>query len=301
MRRALRFLILGLFIFLSGLSQALAASEESLPLWEYGAGVGFIRFEEYPASKKTRDLVLPFPTFQYRGEILRADDREGARANLFRSKYGSLQFGGGVLPEVNSENVDARQGMESIPWGIQIGPQWVYWPSEDVETKVGIYPAFLVNLERSRTNGSVTEAQVVWHIDDLLLQSGGFPGATHVEGRVAASVKAGSQDFLATYFEVPSAQATASRPSYDAKAGFLSYSLSYVQSIAVKKWNFYVGVSDAHYEISANRSSPLHVNDRNLSVFAGITYVLGESEARSIPENQTNGLINKIRDRSRGF
>jgi outer membrane scaffolding protein for murein synthesis (MipA/OmpV family) len=291
------------FIFTLFCSQALALEEENqaenLPLWEYGAGLGGIYFEKYPASDETKSWALPFPTFQYRGEIFRADDRDGTRAYLLRSQNWNLEFGGGGLPSARSSEIKAREGMDDIPWGLQMGPQLVTRLHPRVQFKIGIYQAIITpDVKFFKTSGLQTEAKLIYIIDDYLDE---YFKEGISKGRFTLTVDGGSKDFLSTYFEVPVKDATAERPAYDAREGLLSYEFSYFQSIKIKKWGFYGGGSRVQYDISANRTSPLHKSDVNYRAFVGITYVLGESERRMKPEAESEGALQKIQRRLQKF
>jgi outer membrane protein len=271
-----------------------ADTEENLPLWEYGIGVGTAYFEDYPASNEHRFWTLPFPTFQYRGKILRADDREGAKAYLVHKPTWSLEMGGGGIVALKSENNEARSGMDDIPWGIHLGPRFVTHLSENIEFKLGLYAAINTDFRFTKLNGATADMKLIWIIDEILddyFQIG------KSKGRFSFGVDTGSQDFLATYFEVSKNDARSDRPQYEARAGALSYEFSYLQAINIRPWGVYAGVTSVHYDISANRESPLHKSDRNLKGFVGITYVLGESVRRAIPESEAEGAIDKLKDK----
>lgn len=282
--------LLLMLIFLS--PQLLAAAEEQ-PLWDYGIGVGFVRFEQYPGSLQEREFLLPLPAFQYRGEMIRADDREGARAYLFKSSNGSIELGGGVIPGLDSDDNEARRGMDDLLWNLYLGPQFVIRPIWEIEFKVGIFQSFLSDLKVSKTGGRISEIQGIWHVDRYLEKTEAFFRAKRVQGRFGLSVKAADQEFLGTYYDVGVRDTTATRPTYQSQGGMLSWSFSYFQSVEVDKWNIYAGFSETHYDLASNTESPLHQSERNLGVFAGFSYTLGQSVRTSIPLEKTKGLLDR--------
>ena len=73
------------FLMFHSWSRAEDSVGDSEAYWDYGLGFGAVRFEHYPGSDQFSYLALPTPTFQYRGKILRADDREGAHLYLLKS------------------------------------------------------------------------------------------------------------------------------------------------------------------------------------------------------------------------
>lgn len=264
------------------------ASEEK-PLWEYGAGFGYVRFEHYPASNQYSHIALPFPTFQYRGEILRADDREGGRAYLFKKSAWSIEMSGGGFTPLDSRENRARQGMADLPFVLELGPQLVYDPDDaNWEVKFSFFQANSILGSFVKYNGGVLKSHYVYH----------WRRDEH-DGRLSLSAEVASQELSATYFEVSSAEATNERRAYDAKGGLMSMDLSYFHRYAMGKLSLYAGTTLSFYSVSVNRESPLHKSDVNVGYLVGLTYVLGESERKSVPENQTRGLINVYRDKFR--
>lgn len=260
---------------------------EDKPLWEYGVGFGYVRFEQYPAADQYSNVALPFPTFQYRGETLRADDREGARTFLFKQGPWSVELSGSGFPPLDSEANRARTGMEDVPLMFNLGPRLVYNPSDkNWEVKAGLFQAHLVDGIFIQKNGVIFDADLIYHFD-----------FGHSRGRISAGVKIASQELQASYFDVRPIDASVDRPAYAAKGGFLNSEASYFHSYSAGKFSLYLGFGVRDYANSVNRSSPLHKSNFNVSYLAGFTYMLGESERRSVPVEQTRGLINKYKAR----
>ena len=259
-----------------------AVQAEDEPLWEYGIGFGYIKYEQYPASNEFSELILPFPTFQYRGEILRADDREGARAYLLRSKDWSLEVSGGVLPGQSYQNNQARQGMDLLPWMVQIGPQLRKNFGENWQLRLGIFQNISTDFSLTKLKGEELESKILYRwssLNDLTLDEFIW------EGQIAFTITAASRAFLGTYYDVPLEQVTADRATFESRSGLLSHELSYFQQIKRDRWALYFGIGYTSYDISINRASPLHKSDQNLTSFIGITYVLRESRRKETPNS----------------
>ncbi len=261
----------------------LAAANEDPPLWQYGLGLGGIHYEQYPASNQFSDLILPFPTFQYRGEILRADDRDGARAYLLKKDQLSIEMAGGVYPALDSSTNRAREGMGDIPWLVYLGPQLVQRWSENWELKGAIFQAVSTDFQLTKTSGFIFEgrAQYRW------FETG------HSVGELSFTVRSASRQLQAVYYDVGENQVRSDRWAYQAREGWLSDEISYYQSFTSGRASLYLGTAWTDYRISANRASPLHKSDGNLTYFAGLTYVLGESHREAVPVENTDGLINR--------
>lgn len=260
-------------IFTANFSLNAVATEDE-PLWEYGLGLGYVHFEQYPSSNQFTDLALPFPTFQYRGKILRADDREGARAFLYKDLIFSFEITGGFYPALDSSVNDARNGMPDLPWMFQIGPQAVTKLYENLEFKLSVLHSVGTDFAFTKQAGQVLNANLIYRWD-------GHVNEQKTSGHLALNVRAGTKEFLATYFEVKEKYMTTDRRTYEVKAGLLNHELTYFQSFHRGFTNFYLGIAVADYRSSANRQSPLHKSDQNISYLMGLTYTLGASKKLS--------------------
>ena len=277
------------------------AQAEDTSLWEYGFGLGYVHYEHYPASDQFSNLFLPFPSFQYRGRILRADDREGTRAYLFKGERWSFEMAGGGYPALKSDDNEARRNMDDLPWMLQLGPQLVVKLHPDLEFKLAVFQALSTDFSLTKTAGLAYEGKLQYRWDTQFGSEGlgvrGLAEQITSFGQLTWSLKGGNQDFLKTYFDVPSQFATSIRPAFSARPGFLSSELSYFQSIRSGRASFYLGAAITDYAGSANRESPLHKSDRNVTYLVGLTYVLGESQRPSIKLEDTEGLINRFEKR----
>ncbi len=261
---------------------------ETLPLWDYGIALLDLRFAYYPASDQTKTWYLPAPTFEYRGEVLRSTQREGTRAYFFRSDQWSLEVGGDGVTEVKSGETFARQGMENIPWSLQLGPKVVYRNGQGWQWTLGLYQSIVTDFARSKTNGLLYQSQLshTWlqEFEKVISKT-----------TLRCGLEAATKEYLGTYFDVRQEYATSERPLYNSRDGFLSYELSLGQTLKFAKHAFFAVINSQRFELSANRGSPLHRSDENLSLSFGVTYTLGESERRSIPEDKAKGLLQKIK------
>lgn len=265
-----------------------------LPLWELGAGLGYTQFEHYPASNENSWLLLPFPTFQYRGEILRANDSDGARAYLFKDKKWSLDFSGNLHPGQHFADDSARKGMDEIPWVIELGPQLNYEFNEYWEAQFDFFQAVSSDFKNTKQNGQTFQAHLKykWSVPCSFLNL-----KAQAMGNITAGIYAGTSDFLGTYFDVPNKFATSTRPAYSSVAGLLSDELTFFQGVKTGATNFYFGFAITNYDISANRQSYLHKSDHNLSYFVGVTFTLDVSKQMAVKEEDTEGLVNKYYDK----
>lgn len=284
----MKFLVSVLFLTSTLTYAADPAQDGSKPLWEYGIGLMHGRLEQYPSSDQYLNATLPFPTFQYRGEILRADDQEGARAYLVKDHLYSLELTGGGTPPVRSDRNDARQGMENIPTIVVLGPQVVFKLAPGLELKFSALQATSTDLVLTKFAGQVYESKI-----DYRWSTGYRHG-----GRARLTFSAASKQYLDHFYQVDSSETWMDRPAYDAQAGYHSTEFTYFHTYDVEKTTIFAGFTANEYSWSANKESPLFRTRQSLNYVAGLTYVLGESDRRSIPADQGDGLIEKIKRRS---
>ncbi len=258
------------------------------PIWEFGMGFGYVRFEQYPAAGEYSSLFLPFPTFQYRGKTVRADDREGAKAYLWKSGPWSLEMSGtGTLP-LDSDDNDLRDEMKDIPLIIASGPQLVYRIGPYFDFAVGTYLAFSTDFKHTEATGNFIEGKMSYTYEKIFAER-----KIKALTKYFLTFKAASQEIHDQYYSVDQDFVTPLRPRYRAKAGYLGTEYSIYQSLKKGRGAIYVGLNYTDYSFAENKESPLHNSSGQLSYLFGMTYVLGESERPEVKKENTSGIINQ--------
>jgi outer membrane scaffolding protein for murein synthesis (MipA/OmpV family) len=276
-----------LFFLISSFALADDHDVPTQPIWEYGIGAGYVRYEQYPAAGKYSDLFLPFPTFQYRGESLRADDREGAKAYLFKDRNWSLEMAGTGTPALDSDKNENRKGMKDLPWIMALGPQLAYRFGSDWQISWGIFQAMMTDFTYLEVRGSFIQQVLTYRSESSL-------GDGYVsQSNVFFTLKSASQEVQEKYFGVSTSDATAERQAYHARGGFLSAEVSAFQAFKKGRASYYVGANYDYYGAGVNQHSPLFKAQSQANVLFGITYVLGESKRPEVPEEKTSGIINR--------
>ncbi len=173
--------------------------------------------------------------------------------------------------------------MDSIPWMLLLGPQFVYKLSENTDLRFSVFQATTTDFRMTRFAGHSQRIQLAHYFE-----------GEKTGGSLYLSLISGSKEFMSVFFDVPSRDVTNGRPFYDSREGLLSYNLVYFQSWKSGRASFYIGGKISKFDISANRNSPLHKSDTNITSIIGLTYRLGESEKMAIPDEETRGLIKKV-------
>lgn len=258
------------------------------PIWEFGMGFGYIRFEQYPAAGEYSTLFLPFPTFQYRGKIVRADDREGAKAYLWESGPWSIEMSGTGSPTLDSDDNDLRDGMDDIPWIIAMGPQLVYRIGPFFDFGLGVFQAISTDFAHTKTNGNIFEGKMSYTYEKIFAEK-----KIKALTKYFLTFKAASQEIHDQYYSVDQDFVTPVRSRYRAKAGHLGTEFSVYQSLKKGRGAIYVGLNYTDYSMAENKKSPLHNSLGQLSYLFGMTYVLGESKRPEVKKENTSGIMNQ--------
>jgi MipA family protein len=201
-------------IFVNSSLLVTSAKADEKPLWELGAGVSALRLPVYRGSDEFRNLALPLPYFVYRGERLKLD-REGGRGLLFKTDNLELDVSvSGSIPVSSASNA-ARAGMPGLKATLEVGPLLIasLWRSDDKNSAISARIPFR-GVMRSDFNGAgfVFQPQLAYDVRN-------FAGTGWVAG-VRGGPVFQSGAYADYFYGVPQAFSTASRASYQGKAGY---------------------------------------------------------------------------------
>jgi outer membrane protein len=280
-RRASR--VQALAVALATAMLPLRASGQDAPLWEFGIGPAGLRLPYYRGSDQYRNLVLPAVYFVYRGEFLRADEREGVRGILFESKNLKLNVSAGASLPVSSSNSDTRAGMPDLKPEIELGPalEWTIWRGQNRGTR--LMASFPVRAAISiqwppRSLGWITNPHLNLDVTDpvrapgwnLGLQAGPLFATRHLN------------DY---YYSVDRAFATATRPAYAASGGYSG--AQFTTALSKRFRHFWVGAFGRYDSIEGAvfENSPLVRSGHSLYGGIGFSVMVGESSVRVPPRD----------------
>jgi outer membrane protein len=269
------FTLLALILF-APVHASLEAVRSKKPLYEFGVFGGSAFLPDYPAADEGRIRTLGAPQIRYRGLRYRSDEEDSLKARIFLNPlYGfDLSVSGAIA--TNSEKNEARTGMKDLDWVGEIGPRFYLFLVRTEKLWIRVF--FPVRWATSTDLKSITYQGIVfapamsarYYFDNSKFNSIILSATrTHTTHQM--------QEF---YYQVDEKDATAERPAYDAKAGYMgsSASLSYIYERG--HTGIYTGVSGASYKGAANAGSPLHKADYNYAVYLGFSYLFFQSEAR---------------------
>lgn len=275
--------LISFFLFLSlNIQGQITKSLEgqARPLWEAGAGAVGAIVPAYPGSEDTNNFFIPFPTFFYRGDVVRADEEGGMRGRFLKKETYEINLSiGGSLP-ANSKDVAARQGMPDLKTMAEFGPGLLatLWKHRgDVNYKLGLNiplrTAFTVDLWELKERGLVFNP-LIYFITEGLIGDGIFTFTS-------LSTVFASHRFHKVFYEVEPQFATASRPAYGVDSGYISTTLSQGFSKQLfNQMNIFIGVTYTSLKGNANKQSPLFKKDYNMAAALGFVWWFYESDSK---------------------
>lgn len=256
---------------------------EPLPLWEVGAGLAATRLPDYRGADESRNYLLPFPYFVYRGEFLRAD-REGLRAKFLDSPYVELDFSVGATVPVRSEKNRARAGMPDLRPTVEIGPLLKIHLAHvgeaepgrrdfELDLRVPVRRAFTWRDGGPRDIGTL----VFPHLN--LDRRVRFAGARWNLGLLAGGYFSDGR-YHRYFYSVAPEYATPERPAYPARGGFGGWQAIVAMSATYgQTWigGFFKGdwLRGATFE-----DSPLVRRRTNVSFGLGVSHIFARSATR---------------------
>ncbi|MGB5327542.1 MAG: MipA/OmpV family protein [Gammaproteobacteria bacterium] len=189
-----------------------ALAQGPLPTLEIGAGVSAISLPDYRGSADSSSYVLPFPYIKYRGDRLRVDG--GAKGIIFESEDLLLTLSADLTLPADDDTRD-REGMDELDAIFEIGPalNYRFYPMQHSALWVDLPLRFgyTVNSDFEHI-GYVFAPRLSWR----------KPATRLGESKIRLSIGPLFADhrYHDYFYSVDDADATATRPAYEADAGY---------------------------------------------------------------------------------
>lgn len=236
---------------------------------EIGIGYGYGSIADYPASDEYSRKSLLLPLIIYRGDVLKSDQEEGTRAELFKSRELEINLSFGARFNNDSDGNKARLGMPDLNYIFETGPSLSYklWK----EPKVGSLSLQIPLRLTFETDFKATEFLGLVFEPELRFQKLNFL-VPNLSAITSVSVEFFNERVANYYYQVENRYVTADRPAYDAKAGLSTLSVSQNFLYEYNRFNLIFGTTYSYYGRSENLESPLFKSDANTSVFAAVAW-----------------------------
>jgi hypothetical protein len=256
-----------------------AISIERKPTWEVGVGGGYFSGFDYPASNDANQRFLALPFFIYRSPKFRFGDG-GIRAIAIERPLVKLDLSIGGSLNASSEGNRAREGMPDLDFLFEIGPQ----------LEVRLYDRAVASGGRVQVRFS-SEVRAVLATDFSRVNSQGIVADAGI-GVNYRNVKGSGIDLLGAFdvtyanerlqdyfYEVDDEFATAQRPVYDARGGFLESTLFAGFGLRPhRNVRVFVGAFTGLYDGASNQDSPLFETTSSTGYAIGLVWTIRTSD-----------------------
>jgi len=247
---------------------------EGRPLWEAGVALIGVNGPDYPAANTRRWRGALAPIVIYRGPWLKMDD-EGVRGRMLQSGNLRIDFSGSA--GFNASSNGARAGMPDLDYLFQIGPQAVYQvplgDGQDLSAHLKVRAVFSTDIRHTNGRGMAVEQELRW-------TRRGWPDASS-QVLAGAQFTWGSERLHDYFYQVDPAYATATRPAYDARAGYFGSSLrAGIVRRLTPTLSATAGASANFHGGAANEDSPLFQKRTTAGVLFALIWTPWQSNAR---------------------
>lgn len=258
-------------------ASVLAEEEPNLPKYEVGLGIGAVYQPHYPSSDQTDTTVIPFPYLIYRGDRLKVG-RGGIVGELFDSKYINLDISLNGSLSVNSDDNDAREGMDDLDFTFELGPSLEILlyesPNEDssIQIRFPFRAVFATDFSYLSHEGFLVEPDIKFN--HRFGDSGWKLGS-------AIRVLYADNGYYDYFFGVDEAFVTPTRPAHQSDSGYGGVTFS---TSLTKRWDrINAGVYAAYQFLDSveYEDSPLYREDSAITLGFVMFVRLWESEERA--------------------
>ncbi len=247
----------------AGAATAQDADENSFvpdePLWELRVGGSTLYGPDYPGASDTSVQGVVAPLFIYRGERIRFGEYGVARAIATETKRFELDVSLDAAYSANSDDDGARAGMPDLDYLFGIGPQAIINLSDTGWTADGrkqwrlLLPVRAVagtDFSSFDAVGYIAEPQIVYQ-----RKYGGDLRSGWSVTLFSTFVDEGLGDY---WYEVEPRYATAFRPAYDGKSGYVSTGIrgSWTRELT-DDFQVFLTYQGRSFEGASNADSPL--------------------------------------------
>jgi len=247
-----------------------------LPLWEAGmaGGVGWV--PDYPGADRSRARAIVLPMLVYRGPILRVDE-EGVRGRLFESE--DWRFDLSATAAFDARDNPLREGMAPLAYLFGVGPQWIWkgWQraGRGPTLHLKLRAMMSTDFRRIDSHGLSFDPELRWRL----------PGLAGPASDLTLSLQPSwsGRALQAYFYEVAPGEATATRPAYAARAGYLGSeaSATWTQRPA-RHLSWFLTLRFMSLHGAANAASPLLVERGQWAAGAGFVWTPWQGRGRAV-------------------
>ena len=221
---------------------------------------------DYPGADQSQLRGIVVPYLIYRGPVLRVDER-GIRGRFLDTEHWELDLT--ATAAFNARSNDLREGMPELDYLFGIGPQLVYkgWQSGGSGPTLHLKLRALMSTDFKRIDarGASFAPELRWRLR----------GVAGPASALTLSVEPtwASRPLHRYFYAVDASQATATRPAYAARAGYLGteFGATLRQRVS-RELSWYASANLLSLHGAANTASPLLASRSNVGVGAWLVW-----------------------------
>lgn len=247
------------------------------PLWELCIVGGGMYFPDYPAAGNNTLRGLALPYVIYRGDVLRLGSDSIAKGVFIDNDYAELNVSLAASFNANSNDNNARQGMPNLDYLGEMGPQLkikfgkIY--GGKTELQLPVRAVISTDFSRVDHRGYLFNPRLYYERKKI------FNSRIDLDSSIGSTFA--TRKLHEYFYQVEPRFATATRPAYEAKGGYLGSAITLGVSCRVMdRVRIYAGGQVGYYGGAANEDSPLFRKKMNTSVHAGFTWSIFQSDTR---------------------
>ncbi|MDH3594618.1 MAG: MipA/OmpV family protein [Rhodospirillales bacterium] len=248
------------------------------PLWEIGVVGGGGWLPDYPAADQNHVNGIALPYAVYRGEFFRAGDGAGPRGLFVDIPWLELNVGLDASFPVDSDDNDARRGMDDLDYLLEAGPKLIGKlladdPVNELDLSLAGRVVLSTDFKGVGYQGLTVNPAITYRRNGLF----------DIDLRAIAAVGAtfGFDGFNEYFYEVGPADVRADRPRHRADPGYVGSEVSLGLSWGVtERIQFFGGTQIGFWTGSANDDSPLYRDEVTYAVGGGLRWTFFTSDRK---------------------
>jgi len=255
---------------------AVTTAPTGLPLWEAGLAAGAGHVPDYPGADRSRTRAAVLPVFTYRGPVWRIDGGS-IRGRLARTTDWELDLSANGA--FNASNNALREGMPDLDYLFGVGPQAIYkglntWPGKPT-LHLKLRAILSTDFSRVDSRGVSFDPELRWRLPRVA----GTPATLSLSLQPSWA----SRSLQSYFYQVNPSEATATRPAYNARSGYMGTEAGITLSHrAQRDVSWFVTARLLSLHGAANTASPLLRDKSNVSVGAGVVWTPWRSDRRAV-------------------
>ncbi len=260
--------------------KVVAAEPEAKPLFELGVAGGGGYLPDYPAAGQSHFQGIALPYLAYRGRFFRSDEKGLLRGRVVRTERIELDLSLSGSFAADSDDNDARTGLPDLDYLGEIGPRLQITLARaardaKIDFELPVRAVLSTDFSDLDYRGLLAAPQIAYQHDDL--------GGRGLEVKLGLTASFATTEFMDYFYQVEPRFATASRPAFDARAGYVGtrLQLSGIQPLG-PRWRLFVALRGDSHHGAANERSPLFIERLTWAAGGGLIWSFFHSERRGV-------------------